>query len=104
MCMREVVLFLYLGGLAVTFFFVLSGFLITYLLLIERDTKGTINIKNFYLRRVLRIWPVYYVIFVIGFLILPRLILPEVLLPKTINSENYWNSFFFKFSIATQFF
>lgn len=72
-------------------------------MLIERDSKGTINIKNFYLRRVLRIWPVYYVLFVIGFLILPRLILPGVLLPKNIDSENYFNSFFFNILLLPNF-
>ena len=49
--------FLLNGNLGVSFFFVLSGFLITYLLLKEKELTGKINIKNFYLRRVLRIWP-----------------------------------------------
>lgn len=84
---------MYLGSLAVTFFFVLSGFLITFLLLKERDKEGTIGIRNFYLRRVLRIWPVYYLLFILGFLILPRLLLSGVLLPKLIDSNSYSNSF-----------
>ena len=45
---------------AVTMFFALSGFLITFLLLKEKDAIGTIKIKNFYLRRIVRIWPLYY--------------------------------------------
>lgn len=49
-----------LGEQGVTMFFVLSGFLITYLLLIERSKKNTINQKHFYIRRVFRIWPLYY--------------------------------------------
>ena len=48
-----------LGGFSVSIFFSLSGFLITYLLLEEKKMNG-INIKNFYFRRVLRIWPIYY--------------------------------------------
>ena len=40
-----------LGGLGVYFFFVLSGFLITYLLLKEKDKHNTISIKKFYLKR-----------------------------------------------------
>ena len=46
---------------AVTIFFTLSGFLITYLLLAEKQKTGTIDIKKFYLRRILRIWPLYYI-------------------------------------------
>jgi peptidoglycan/LPS O-acetylase OafA/YrhL len=41
-------------------FFVLSGFLIVTLLLRERDTTDTISLKNFYMRRTLRIFPLYY--------------------------------------------
>lgn len=48
-----------LAGHGVTIFFTLSGFLITYLLLKEKEISP-INIKNFYVRRVLRIWPLYY--------------------------------------------
>ena len=53
---------------AVTMFFVLSGFLITYLLLIERKTTRTIKVKNFYIRRLLRIWPIYYLYIILAFL------------------------------------
>lgn len=60
-----------LGGLGVYFFFVLSGFLITYLLLKEKDKYNTISIKKFYLRRVFRIWPLYYLLVLLGFFILP---------------------------------
>jgi peptidoglycan/LPS O-acetylase OafA/YrhL len=49
-----------LAGYGVSIFFVLSGFLITYLLLAEKE-KSPIDIKKFYLRRILRIWPLYYV-------------------------------------------
>ena len=58
------------GGNAVTFFFVLSGFLITYLLLKEQDNTGEIKIKTFYLKRILRIWPLYFLIVLIGFIIM----------------------------------
>lgn len=44
----------------VSIFFALSGFLITYLLMIEKE-RG-INIRKFYLRRILRIWPLYYLV------------------------------------------
>ncbi len=62
------------GGNAVTFFFVLSGFLITYLLLKEYNQTGTVSIKKFYFKRVLRIWPLYFLLFIIGTLILPELL------------------------------
>ena len=61
-----------LGGMGVYFFFVLSGFLITYLLLVEKDKYGQIAIKQFYIRRILRIWPLYYLIILLGFFVLPR--------------------------------
>lgn len=44
----------------VTLFFVISGFLITYLLLNEQEQSGTVSIPKFYMRRILRIWPIYY--------------------------------------------
>lgn len=61
-----------MGGLGVYFFFVLSGFLITYLLLVEKEKVGRISIKKFYMRRILRIWPLYYFILILGFFILPQ--------------------------------
>ena len=48
------------GGLGVRIFFVISGFLITYLLLIEKERTGSIHLKFFYIRRILRIFPVFY--------------------------------------------
>ena len=48
-----------LASYGVTMFFVLSGFLITFLLQKESEQKE-INIKKFYIRRILRIWPLYY--------------------------------------------
>lgn len=50
---------LLLAGFGVSIFFALSGFLITYLLLLEKE-KQAINVQHFYFRRILRIWPLYY--------------------------------------------
>jgi peptidoglycan/LPS O-acetylase OafA/YrhL len=64
----------YLGTVSVQCFFVLSGFLITYLLLQEQDKTGRINIRQFYGKRILRIWPLYVTITALGFFVLPSLL------------------------------
>lgn len=61
------------GDIGVSFFFVLSGFLITYLLLVENELSQNINVIKFYIRRVLRIWPLYYAVLFFGFIIFPIL-------------------------------
>lgn len=49
------------GGNGVAFFFVLSGFLITYILLVNLQTGHRWkNLRNFFVRRILRIWPLYF--------------------------------------------
>lgn len=48
------------ADVGVTVFFVLSGFLITLLLIEERRRTGTIGLKHFYIRRTLRIFPLYF--------------------------------------------
>ncbi len=48
------------ADLGVRIFFVISGFLITSLLLKERSQTGKISLKLFYLRRVLRLFPAFY--------------------------------------------
>jgi peptidoglycan/LPS O-acetylase OafA/YrhL len=47
------------GEVGVTIFFVISGFLITTLLLAEEKTQGTVNVGAFYIRRAFRILPVF---------------------------------------------
>ncbi|MFP4663814.1 MAG: acyltransferase family protein [Bacteroidales bacterium] len=58
----------FLGNLelGVDIFFLLSGFLITYILLKEKEKHGKINIKNFIIRRTLRIWPLYFLLIAIA--------------------------------------
>jgi len=60
-----------LGKKGVYLFFVLSGFLITYLLLEEKLVTGKISVSKFYSRRILRIWPLYFIILGVGFFLLP---------------------------------
>lgn len=61
---------------AVNLFFVLSGFLITYLLLQEHARTGTIAVRRFYVRRILRIWPLYYFIVFLALGVLPWVLGP----------------------------
>jgi peptidoglycan/LPS O-acetylase OafA/YrhL len=82
------------GPLGVIFFFVLSGFLITYLLFVEKEKTGSIGIRKFYMRRILRIWPLYYLVFILGFFVFPHIDL--FLVPKQIPAltEHFWINFF----------
>lgn len=73
------------GGIGVDFFFVLSGFLITYIILEEKTQTGRLNLKNFFVRRVLRIWPLFYLMILIAFLT-PYLV---SLAGMTSSSEGY---------------
>lgn len=61
------------GGLGVSFFFALSGFLITYLMLREVSSTGRIALRNFYMRRSLRIWPLYFAVLAVSFWFYPEL-------------------------------
>ncbi len=59
------------GTIGVNFFFVLSGFLITYLLLSEQQKTRRIDVGAFYVRRALRIWPLYFACVAVGYLLRP---------------------------------
>ena len=48
------------GAFGVSLFFVLSAYLITELLLREKELVGGLDVKSFYVRRILRIWPLYF--------------------------------------------
>jgi len=61
------------GGYGVQLFFILSGYLITTLLLREELRFGRVALRAFWIRRILRIWPLYYLILVIGFGLIPGL-------------------------------
>ena len=83
------------GGFGVTVFFFLSGYLITTLLRVEYDQFGTVSLKNFYLRRILRIWPAFYLVLLLA-VALTMLGLVEgslrvaPLAAQALNVGNYW--------------
>ena len=54
------------GILGVPVFFMLSAFLITELLLQEKQKTGTVHVSSFYIRRILRIWPLYFAALALG--------------------------------------
>jgi peptidoglycan/LPS O-acetylase OafA/YrhL len=58
------------GHLGVELFFVISGFLITTLLLREKERYGRVSLRDFYLRRTLRIFPLYYAVLALYLVVL----------------------------------
>jgi peptidoglycan/LPS O-acetylase OafA/YrhL len=58
------------GGLCIEFFFVLSGFILTHIAYKEMQKSRTICIEKFFIRRALRILPLYYLAVILGYLIL----------------------------------
>jgi peptidoglycan/LPS O-acetylase OafA/YrhL len=94
------------GMLAVSFFFVLSGFLITFLLISEIERTKTVSIRNFYVRRVLRIWPLYYLLVIIGLFIIPTflgIIGYEYKMPYDTTTAGVLFLFFLSFVVNTMF-
>lgn len=76
------------GAHGVMIFFVLSGFLITWLLIKENERDGDVSLTNFYKRRVLRIFPAFYVywLLLVGLLMVTG---------KEIHWPHAWSSFFY---------
>jgi peptidoglycan/LPS O-acetylase OafA/YrhL len=81
------------GNLGVNFFFVLSGFLITYLLLEEKNVYGKINLLDFWKRRVLRIWPLFFACLFFGFIIFPQIKILFGEMPRETANPFYYISF-----------
>lgn len=70
---------IWMGDLAVDVFFVVSGFLISGLLFREYEKTNSINLKTFYVRRLLRLTPIYWL-----------LLFLYLLIPGAENRENIW--------------
>ncbi len=94
------------GAFGVDLFFTLSGYLLTSLLLKERDRTGDINLKAFYTRRVLRIWPLYYFSIALAFLLtqIPERVIAapwypgDLFLPIQLKSYFFLAVFLFNFN------
>lgn len=89
-----------MGKLGVLLFFVLSGFLITYLLLTEEKETTRINIKQFYIRRALRIWPLYFLIISFAFLILPNI---EIFQINGFDKDSLYSNLFWRLLLIALF-
>jgi peptidoglycan/LPS O-acetylase OafA/YrhL len=76
------------GWVGVDFFFVLTGFLITYLLLIERKESGRINYYGFVGRRIRRLGPLYFMALVSGFFLAP--VFFQYILQAAYITSDYW--------------
>ena len=88
------------GVLGVDLFFVLSGFLITGLLL---EAKGGTNyFRNFYARRTLRIFPLYYFVLALVFLVWPRLTTPSPRLANAVEHQAWLWTYTTNFYVASQ--
>src|SRR4029077_16699431 len=67
------------GAYGVDLFFALGASLITSLLLRERAATGALDLRGFYVRRILRIWPLYLAF--VAFAALAAMIIPQQQLP-----------------------
>jgi peptidoglycan/LPS O-acetylase OafA/YrhL len=87
-----------LGQFGVSVFFFLSGFLITTLLRMENDKYQAVSLRNFYWRRVLRIFPPFYItIMVILLLVAGKVVRGQIeakpILAASLYAANYWAIF-----------
>ncbi len=84
------------GGLGVTIFFFLSGYLITTLLRMEHDASGTISFRQFYLRRAFRILPPFYLVLTLAVVgasvgVLAGGFEPRAVAAQIFHLANYWS-------------
>lgn len=81
------------GALGVTVFFVISGYLITSLLLRETIRTGTIQLGSFYFRRAMRIFPAYYVYLAVALLISIR-VGPQIATASFLSALGYFSNYY----------
>lgn len=101
------------GSFGVKIFFVISGFLITTLLLAEERKTGRISLGMFYLRRAFRILPVAYLFIAVvgvmaltGFIVLPRhnLLYAALFLMNMAPEGTWWTGHLWSLAIEEQFY
>jgi len=87
------------GWTGVDLFFVLSGFLVGGLLLGELHERGTVDVRRFLVRRTFKIWPSYFFLIAIVFLLTSTIDAPRDpakafrhILPNLLHVQNYWIS------------
>ncbi|MEM7363466.1 MAG: acyltransferase [Pseudomonadota bacterium] len=90
--------FLERGYLGVYLFFAISGFLITSLLIRERASIGDISLKRFYIRRTLRIFPLYYTV------ILVYVLLVLIFEPNTEDGQEFFDNLIYFLTYTSNWF
>jgi peptidoglycan/LPS O-acetylase OafA/YrhL len=83
------------GYFGLSLFFFLSGYLITTLMRLEVNRSGTVNLKQFYLRRVLRIFPPFYLVLLAAIActelgVMPGSVSVNGVLAQVLHVTNYW--------------
>jgi peptidoglycan/LPS O-acetylase OafA/YrhL len=83
------------GGFGVTVFFFLSGYLITTLMRQEQEAYGSVSLRQFYLRRVLRILPPFYLVLLLATVaamvgVLPGGVTAPAVTALALHGGNYW--------------
>ncbi len=75
--------------LSIDVFFILSSFLLTWLGINEYKVKGNFSFINYFIRRALRIWPLYYILMIFSFLLLPY-VATRLNVPVTLPPSSYY--------------
>ena len=91
------------SGVGVDLFFSLSGFLITFLLLKEIEKTATVSVKTFYLKRILRIWPLYFGLGVLGILLGPIILNKINPASALMTADQNWINMFFLCTFTVNF-
>lgn len=83
-------------ALSIDVFFILSSFLLTWLGINEYKAKGDFSFINYFIRRALRIWPLYFILMLFAFVILPY-VSERVHIPVTLPPAYYYLFFISNF-------